>query len=157
MDRHYQLALSPSHTVSQDGQALSAGQIQGASKKTSFCENGAWQILLLIMRNQPSFFLTNAADDTFCNSFVYHLVGLHIGQLRSGINTTSSLKNDKSIWDNSSQVPIHLLDVREGLGILLVFAKAQYGFLTASSIIYHDQFSLKESTLYYMVTIMRSS
>ena len=45
---------------------------------------------------------------------------------------------------NSSHAPTHLLDVREGLGILLVFAKAQYGFLTASSIICHGQFSLKE-------------
>jgi hypothetical protein len=43
-----------------------------------------------------SFFLTNAVDK-FCNSYVYHLVGLHIGQLRSDINTTSSLKNDKTI------------------------------------------------------------
>ena len=30
------------------------------------------------------------------------------------------------------------------LDILLVFAKVKYGFLTASSIIYHGQFSLKE-------------
>ena len=50
---------------------------QGASKKTSLCENWAWQILLLIMRNPPYFFLTNAGD-SFCNSYVYHLVGLHI-------------------------------------------------------------------------------
>ena len=66
-------------------------------------------------------------------------------------------KTTRQFETNSSHVPTHLLDVREGLGILLVFAKAQYGFLTASSIIYHDQFSLKESTLFYMVTIMRSS
>ena len=39
----------------------------------------ARQILLLIMRNPPSFFLTNAGD-SFCNSYVYHLVGLHVGQ-----------------------------------------------------------------------------
>ena len=35
-------------------------------KKTSFCENWPWQILLLIIRNPPSFFLTNAGD-SFCN------------------------------------------------------------------------------------------
>ena len=45
---------------------------------------------------------------------------------------------------NSSHVPTHLLDVREGLGIFLVFAKVQYGFLTASSNICHGQFSQKE-------------
>ena len=65
-------------------------------KKTSICENVAWQRLLLIMKNPPSFFLTNAGD-TFCDSYVYHMVGLHIGQLRSDINTLSSLKNDKTI------------------------------------------------------------
>ena len=43
-----------------------AWHLQGASKKTSFSENWAWQILLLIMRNPPSFFLTNAGD-SFCS------------------------------------------------------------------------------------------
>ena len=70
----------------------------GCLKKTSFSENWAWQILLLIMRNPPSFFLTNAGD-SFCNSYIYHLVGLHIRQWQSDSNTTSSLKNNKTIWD----------------------------------------------------------
>ena len=34
--------------------------IQGVSKKTSFCQNWPWQILLMIMRNPLSFFMTNA-------------------------------------------------------------------------------------------------
>ena len=72
--------------------------VQGASKKTSFCENWAWQIWLLIMRNPPSFFLSNAGD-SICNSYIYHLVGLHIRQWQSDSNTTSSLKNNKTIWD----------------------------------------------------------
>ena len=40
--------------------------LQGASKKTSFSENWMWQILLLIMRNPPSFSLTNTGD-SFCS------------------------------------------------------------------------------------------
>ena len=87
MDRHYHLvtffgrdgqALSPSHNCWSRWAGTISWSYTGCLKKTSFCENGAWQILLLIMRNQPSFFLTNAADDTFCNSFVYHLVGLEV-------------------------------------------------------------------------------
>ena len=35
-------------------------------KKTSFSENWAWQILLLIMRNPPSFSLANTCD-SFCS------------------------------------------------------------------------------------------
>ena len=42
-----------------------ARNVQGASKKTFFSENLAWQILMLIMRNIPSFFLTNAGDSFY--------------------------------------------------------------------------------------------
>ena len=56
---------------------LATSKPTGCLKKTFFSENWAWQILLLIMRNPPSFFLTNAGD-SFCNSHNYHLVGLHI-------------------------------------------------------------------------------
>ena len=70
----------------------------GCLKKTSFCQNWPWQILLLIMRNPLSFFMTNAGD-SFCNSYIYHLVGLHIRKWQSDSNTTSSLKNNKTIWD----------------------------------------------------------
>ena len=45
---------------------------------------------------------------------------------------------------NLSHVLTHLLDVREGLDILLVFAKVQYGFLIINSNICHSQFSLKK-------------
>ena len=59
-------------------------KVQGASKKTSFCENGTWQILVLIMKNPPSFSLTNAGD-LFCNSYTYYLAGLHIEHWQSDI------------------------------------------------------------------------
>ena len=39
------------------------------SKKTSFCQNWPWQILLLIMKNPLSFFMTNVCD-SFCNSYI---------------------------------------------------------------------------------------
>ena len=95
------------------------------------------------MRNTPSFFLTNAGD-SFFNSYIYHLVGLHIRQWQSDSNTTSSLKNYRQFGTNSSHVPTHLIDVREGPGILLVFAKVQYKYLTESSNICHGHFSQKE-------------
>ena len=44
-------------------------QVQGVSKKTSFCQNWPWQILLLIMKNPLSFFMTNVCD-SFCNSYI---------------------------------------------------------------------------------------
>ena len=51
--------------------------IQGVSKKTSFCQNWQWQILLLIMRNPLLLFMSNAGD-SFRNSYIYYLVGLHL-------------------------------------------------------------------------------
>ena len=96
------------------------------------------------------FFLTNSGD-SFCNSYIYHLVGLHIRQWQSDSNTTSSLKNNKTIWDKFIICTHTLLDAREGLGILLVFAKVQYGFLTVCSNICHGQFSVKEVFLRHPV------
>ena len=52
-------------------------QVQGVSKKTSFSQNCPWQILLLIMRNPLSLFITNAGG-SFCNSYIHYLVGSHI-------------------------------------------------------------------------------
>ena len=68
--------------------ATIGNMVQGASKKTFFSEN--WKSTII--------FLTNAGD-SFCNSYIYHLVGLHIRQWQSDSNTTSSLKNNKTIWD----------------------------------------------------------
>ena len=42
-------------------------------------------------------------------------------------NTTSSLEKKKTIWAKFITHATHLNDVGEGLGILLVFAKFQYG------------------------------
>ena len=69
-------------------------QVQGVSKKTSFSQNCPWQILLLIMRNPLSFFMTNVGD-SFCNSYIYHLVGLHISDIGKEI---SSLVTCWGLW-----------------------------------------------------------
>ena len=59
-----------------------------------------WGMTNITADNEKStiIFLTNAGD-SFCNSYIYHLVGLHIRQWQSDSNTTSSLKNNKTIWD----------------------------------------------------------
>ena len=53
-------------------------------------------------------------------------------------------KTTKQFGKNSSHVLAHLLVVREGLGVLLVFPRVSYGFLTANSNICHGQFWQKE-------------
>ena len=53
-------------------------------------------------------------------------------------------KTTKQFGTNSSHALTHLLVVREGLGVLLVFAKVSFGFLTVNSYICHDQFWQKE-------------
>ena len=58
----------------------------GCINKTSFGQNCPWQILLLIMRNPLSFFMTNVGD-SFCNSYIYHLVGLHISDIGKEISS----------------------------------------------------------------------
>ena len=72
--------------------------IQGVSKKTSFCQSWPWQILLLIMRNPLSFFMTNAGD-SFCNSYIIHLlsgwVGLHKSDISKVICVFGHLSVDK--------------------------------------------------------------
>ena len=68
--------------------------LQGVSKKTSFCQNWQWRILLLIMRNPLSFSMTNVGD-SFCNSYIYHLVGLHISDIGKEI---SSLVTCWGLW-----------------------------------------------------------
>ena len=50
-----------------------------------------------------------------------------------------TVDNEKSTI-NSFHVLTHLLVVRKGLGVLLVFAKISYGFLTVNSNIWHSQF-----------------
>ena len=49
----------------------------GCLKKTSFCEKWLWEILLPIMRNPPSFFLTDIGD-SFCSSYIYWVTGITI-------------------------------------------------------------------------------
>ena len=71
-----------------------ASKIHGVPKKTSFSQNCPWQILLLIMRNPLSFFMTNVGD-SFCNSYIYHLVGLHISDIGKEI---SSLVTCWGLW-----------------------------------------------------------
>ena len=45
------------HVVGDNVAIVCARTYRVPQKKTSFSENWAWQILLLIMRNPPSFFL----------------------------------------------------------------------------------------------------
>ena len=40
----------------------------------------------LIMRNPLSFFMTNVGD-SFCNSYIYHLVGLYISDIGKEISS----------------------------------------------------------------------
>ena len=47
------------------------------SQKNCFCQNWPWQIFLLMIRNPLSFFMTNAGN-SFCNSYIDYLPGLHI-------------------------------------------------------------------------------
>ena len=87
-------------------------------------------------------FLENARD-----SFVVHIFIIWLGYILD-IGKVISIqhqtwKTTRRFGTNSSYVPTHLIDVREGLGILLLFAKAHYGFLTASSNICHGQISLQ--------------
>ena len=53
-------------------------------------------------------------------------------------------KTTKQIGKNSSHVLAHLLVVREGLGVLLVFPRVSYGFLTANSNICHGIFDKRK-------------
>ena len=53
-------------------------------------------------------------------------------------------KAKKQFGTNSSHVFTHLLVVREGFGVLLVFAKVSHGFLTVNSNIRQGQFWQKE-------------
>ena len=60
-------------------------------------------------------------------------------------------KTTKQFGKNSSHVLAHLLVVREGLGVLLVFPRVSYGFLTANSNICHGIFDKRKffwDTLY---------
>ena len=83
-------------------------------------------------------FLENARD-----SFVDHIFIIWLGYILDNSKFISiqhqTWKTTRQFGTSLSHVPTHLLDVREGLGILL--AKAHYGFLTASSNICHGQFS----------------
>ena len=53
-------------------------------------------------------------------------------------------KTTKQFGKNSSHVLAHLLVVREGLGVLLVFPRVSYGFLTANSNICHGIFDKRK-------------
>ena len=62
-------------------------------------------------------------------------------------------KTTKQFGKNSSHVLAHLLVVREGLGVLLVFARVSYGFLTANSNICHGIFDKRKFFLRHPVCI----
>ena len=94
-----------------------ASKIHGVSKKTSFSQNCPWQILLLIMRNPLSFFMTNAGD-SFCNSYIYNLVGWHIWDILGKRIQHRGWKTTKIFGTNLSHVLTHLFVVREGFGAL---------------------------------------
>ena len=80
--------------------------------------------------------------------FVIHIYIIWLGYISDNGKVITiqhqAWKTTRQYGTNSSHVPIHLLDAREGLGILLVFAKVQYGFLAVSSNICHGQHSLKK-------------
>ena len=60
-------------------------------------------------------------------------------------------KTTKQFEKNSSHVLAHLLVVREGLGVLLVFPRVSYGFLTANSNICHGIFDKRKFFLRHPV------
>ena len=60
-------------------------------------------------------------------------------------------KTTKQFGKNSSHVLAHLLVVREGLGVLLVFPRVSYGFLTANSNICHGIFDKRKFFLRHPV------
>ena len=77
--------------------------------------------------------------------FVIHMFIIWLGYISDNCKVISihfqAWKITRQFETNSSHVPTHLLDLREGLGNFIVFAKVQYGFLTTSSNI--CRFSLK--------------
>ena len=72
------------------------------------------------MRNPLSFFMTNVGD-SFCNSYIYHLVGLHISDIGKEI---SSLVTCWGLWTATvrhswAALWVHIVDCPQGKKLLV--------------------------------------